>query len=211
MYGGPKKRPELKPLRLSCDQTDCEHGLHCFHESKKLAKQHGKHECGSCQACGAKLVDWARVQRRDATDNTHTIAALKHEWIRHHYWHTEIDQRAKNYAVRKGRDGLPLAVERRLRSAVGTKHSRDGRQTPWTGNILYYAQHATACCCRKCIEYWHGIPQDQTLTDEQIDYFTDLCLRYIDERLPALEPKGRHVPGIPRADGEKRRGSESDE
>jgi hypothetical protein len=199
MAKGPMKRPELKPLKLSCDQSNCEQGLHCFRESKKLAKQYGKKERGSCQACGVTLVDWERVKKRDSKDLAHTVDALKHESIRHHYWHTEIDQRAKNYAVRKGRDGLPHAVEKRLRSAVGTKHSRDGRQTPWTGSILYYAQHATACCCRKCIEYWHGIPQDQTLTDEQIGYFRDLCLHYIDERMPDLERAGRHVPGIPRA------------
>ncbi len=36
----------------------------------------------------------------------------------------------------------------------------DGRQTPREGNTIFYAQHATASCCRTCIEYWHGIPKN---------------------------------------------------
>lgn len=205
-----RTRPELKPLKLSCDHSDCEQGLHCFRESKKRATQ-GKQESGSCQQCGATLVDWERVKKRDGADTAHTFAALKNEWIRHRYWHTEIDQRAKNYAIRKGRSGLRTAVEKRVRSAVGTKHSRDGRQTPWEGNILYYAQHATACCCRRCIQYWHGIPEGDALTEEQIAYFKDLCLRYIFERMPELEEQGKHVPPIRKADEENEPADEEGE
>lgn len=198
----PKIRPPLAPLKLSCDIADCNQGLHCFSESKKKAAQ-AKHESGSCQQCGAKLVDWERVKKRDGADTAHTFSALKNEGIRHLYWHTDIDQYAKNYALRKGQSGLRTAVAKRIRSAVGKKHSRDGIQTPWGGNILYYAQHATACCCRQCIEYWHGIPEDQVLSEEQVAYFSDLCLRYIFERMPELPEKGQHVPPIRRAEAEE--------
>jgi hypothetical protein len=192
----PRTRPVHKPLKISCDQANCEQGQHCFRESKKLAKAYGKHETGSCQHCGEKFDHWERVQQRDGADATHTFEVLKKEFIRHHYWHKEIDQHAKNHAVRKGRAGLRDAVETRLRSSVGTKHSRDGRQTPWEGNVIYYAQHATACCCRHCIQYWHGIPESEVLSDEQVEYFKDLCLRFIFERMPGLEEQGRHVPPI---------------
>lgn len=200
MPASPRTRPELKPLKVSCDGADCEQGLHCFRESKKLAKQYGPHDSGSCQHCGAKLIDWERVKKRDASDTSHTFSALKSEWIRHRYWHIDIDQRATNHAMRKGRAGIRTALDKRIRSAVGTKHSRDGRQTPWAGNILYYAQHATACCCRRCIEYWHGIPVEQALTEEQIEYFKDLCFRYISERMPDLKEAGQYVPPIRKRD-----------
>jgi len=35
---------------------------------------------------------------------------------------------------------------------MATKQQREG-----SAEIVHYAQHATAACCRKCIEYWHGI------------------------------------------------------
>lgn len=90
------------------------------------------------------------------------------------------------------------AAERRLRSAVGDANPyRDGYQTPKKGNVLFYAQHATATCCRKCMEDWHGVPMGQALTDKQISYFTDLLMRYIDERLQLTE-NGEYVPSIRR-------------
>ena len=192
MDGTPKTLPKLEPLKLSCTRTDCDQGLHCFRESRRRAR----HPKGSCRDCGATLVDWERVQKRDAADAAHTFRSLKNEWIRHHFWHTEINQRARNYALRKGRAGLRTAAEKRVRSAVGVRHARDGRQTPWEKDILCYAQHATACCCRRCLEYWHGVPPEDRLTDEQVRYFADLCLSYIFERMPDLPEQGQKVPSI---------------
>jgi hypothetical protein len=69
--------------------------------------------------------------------------------------------------------------------------SWDGRQTPWHGSAIYYAQHATAACCRTCIEYWHGIPRVGDLGAKELDYLTDLVVRYLDERLPDLPADGQ--------------------
>ncbi len=33
----------------------------------------------------------------------------------------------------------------------------DGKQTPMKGHPVFIAQHATATCCRNCIQKWHGI------------------------------------------------------
>ncbi len=73
---------------------------------------------------------------------------------------------------------------------------RDGRQTPWAGNALYYAQHATASCCRRCIEEWHGIPRGRALEDKEIQYLVDLVGFYIAERLPLLKEDGERIPPI---------------
>lgn len=43
----------------------------------------------------------------------------------------------------------------------------DGRQTPFTGHPVFVAQHATATCCRDCLEKWHQIPAGHELTAEQ--------------------------------------------
>jgi Domain of unknown function (DUF4186) len=39
----------------------------------------------------------------------------------------------------------------------------DGKQTPYRGHPVFVAQHATATCCRGCLEKWHGIPRGHAL------------------------------------------------
>jgi hypothetical protein len=46
----------------------------------------------------------------------------------------------------------------------------DGRQPPWHGHPVFIAQHATACCCRGCLEKWHHIPEGRSLTESELDY-----------------------------------------
>lgn len=36
---------------------------------------------------------------------------------------------------------------------------KDGRQTPYRGHPVFVAQHATATCCRTCLERWYQIPK----------------------------------------------------
>jgi hypothetical protein len=43
----------------------------------------------------------------------------------------------------------------------------DGRQTPMRGHPVFIAQHATATCCRSCLEKWHAIPAGRPLSDEE--------------------------------------------
>src|SRR6476620_10237069 len=45
---------------------------------------------------------------------------------------------------------------------------KDGKQTPYRGHPVFVAQHATATCCRTCLERWHRIPKGRELaTDGQ--------------------------------------------
>jgi len=152
---------------------------------------------GACRSCGATLVDWSRVYRRDLADATYTFTALKYELIRHHFWHVEIDLKALNHARRKGMVGMRAAAEKKIRGSVGQANPfHDGWQTPKSGNVVFYGQHATASCCRKCIEEWHGIPQGRALTDAEVTYLTDLVMLYIKDRLPSLSENGEKVPPL---------------
>lgn len=188
----PKKK--LEPLAITCATSDCGNNLHCFKATKKMKIAS---ESGKCRKCGAELINWDRVFRRDLTDVNYTFEALKYEFWRHYYWHVEIDQRAINHAKRKGKNGLKITVSQRIQNVLGDANPPfDGRQTPKVGNSIFYAQHATATCCRKCIEEWHGIPQGQELSQEHINYFTDLIMLYINERLPDLTDNGEKVPPI---------------
>lgn len=51
----------------------------------------------------------------------------------------------------------------------------DGRQTPWRNHPVFVAQHATATCCRGCLEKTHGIAKGHELTaDERAHVLTAL-------------------------------------
>jgi hypothetical protein len=56
---------------------------------------------------------------------------------------------------------------------------KDGRQTPMRGHPVFQAQHATACCCRSCLEKWHHIPSGKVLTEEEQDYIVDILMTWI--------------------------------
>ncbi len=182
----------LAPLKITCTSADCEADLHCFKATQQLAREH---KVGACRKCGAELIDWDRVHARQLDDVPFTFSQLRHELIRHHFWHLEFDVKAMNHAHRKGRAFLHAAARHRIdMSVVRAGMAFDGRQTPRSGNTIFYAQHATAACCRTCIEYWYGIPKDRDLTGEEADYLSNLVIAYLDERLPDLAEHPVQVP-----------------
>ena len=82
---------DLKPLKVTCTSSDCDNDLHCFKATRKL-RSAGK--VGACRSCGAELVNWDRVHQQNAQDADHTFAAMRSEFIRHHFWHLDIDEKA---------------------------------------------------------------------------------------------------------------------
>jgi hypothetical protein len=62
---------------------------------------------------------------------------------------------------------------------------KDGKQTPYRGHPVFVAQHATATCCRTCLERWHGLPKGRELTPEEQDYVVDVISRWIERELAA--------------------------
>jgi hypothetical protein len=177
----------LKPLKMTCTTADCVHGMHCFIPDKKLIKTG---QVGICRDCGSNPVDWKRVHQRNINDIEFTVTSLQLERVRNEFWHKRLDPAALAYAAKKGKTGLREVAEHRIRKYLPPVYPRtptfDGRQTRKSGNPVFYAQHATATCCRKCILEWHGIPKDTTLSDAQISYLTSLVIYYLDKRLPNL-------------------------
>ena len=178
---------EVKPLgKLTCSSHDCEHDLHCF-RAKRPAN--GSYRSDRCVACNADLIDWSRIDKKDLKDVKYTIQAIQYEMFRHAYWHKSIDERAMAHARKKGLQQLKEAAEKRIIKYVGAASNEnpwDGRQTPLHGNLIYYAQHATATCCRKCAEEWHGIDRNRPLTREEVKYMVDLIMLYIIKKVPDL-------------------------
>ncbi len=187
------KKKEKKSLkdRMSCDLHDCGQGLHCFILTKKMSREIEPKPKGMCQICGAENVeDWEFVRQRDPNRIEETIVALKNEGIRHEYWCViELSEKVIIHARKKGRIKMLEAIEKRIMQSVGkAKNWLEGYQTSWEGKTATeYAQHATATCCRPCIEHWHGIEQGRDLIKDEVEYLSSLVWRYIEEKITLTE------------------------
>ena len=62
---------------------------------------------------------------------------------------------------------------------------RDGKQTPYRGHPVFVAQHATATCCRTCLQRWHAIPTGPELTGPEREYVLDVIERWLARELRA--------------------------
>ena len=59
----------------------------------------------------------------------------------------------------------------------------DGKQTPMRGHPVFIAQHATATCCRGCIEKWHKFPQHRELTQTEQEYLVSVIMEWINRQI----------------------------
>jgi len=83
-------------------------------------------------------------------------------------------------------------IEKRLKAPWLTGF-KDGKQTPYKGHPVFIAQHATATCCRKCMEKWHKIPQNKILNYNDISFVKKLIMKWIKKELSNYEKKSsRH-------------------
>ena len=55
----------------------------------------------------------------------------------------------------------------------------DGRQTPMKGHPVFLAQHATATCCRGCLNRWWHVPLNVPLSALQQQKIVNLILAWI--------------------------------
>lgn len=87
--------------------------------------------------------------------------------------------------------GLPVVlehaadfIEKRLAPA---RPANDGRQTPMRHHPVFIAQHATATCCRGCLEKWHAIARGRALDASEQQYILEVIKVWLagEERLNA--------------------------
>src|SRR4051812_40666463 len=69
-------------------------------------------------------------------------------------------------------------IEKRLAPA---EPANDGKQTPWRNHPVFVAQHATATCCRGCLQKWHAIPKGRELADEEKRYVVEVIKQWLSQ------------------------------
>ena len=91
-----------------------------------------------------------------------------------------LKKQDKEYVRQKGLDKIQEHaqdfIEKRLAPAV---IPNDGKQTPMGGHPVFIAQHATATCCRGCLEKWHKIRAGKELTPRQKEYIVHVIMLWI--------------------------------
>lgn len=96
----------------------------------------------------------------------------------------KLKQKDKLYIEQKGLDIIKNHakdfISKRLAPA---QIPNDGKQTPMKGHPVFIAQHATATCCRGCLNKWHKIPKDKQLTQEEQNYIVDIIMEWITRQL----------------------------
>lgn len=59
----------------------------------------------------------------------------------------------------------------------------DGKQTAMSGHPVFKAMHATACCCRGCLNKWYSVPLGIELTEDQQERIVNLIVAWIERQI----------------------------
>ncbi len=95
----------------------------------------------------------------------------------------KIKEKEKQYIKDKGIDKIRSHAEDFISKRLAPADiPNDGKQTPMRGHPVFIAQHATATCCRGCLEKWHKIPKGRELTQAEQKYVVDIIMEWINRQ-----------------------------
>lgn len=96
----------------------------------------------------------------------------------------KLRKKELDYINEKGLDTIHSHAFDFIRNRVAPSIiPNDGKQTPMRGHPVFIAQHATATCCRGCIEKWHKIPKGKELTKSQQEYLVSVIMKWIKRQM----------------------------
>jgi len=86
----------------------------------------------------------------------------------------------REYLERKGLETVMSHGEKFITERLATANpANDGKQTPMRNHPIFVAQHATATCCRGCLEKWYGIPKGHELTAAEKTHILSVLRRWL--------------------------------
>jgi len=95
----------------------------------------------------------------------------------------KLDEKDKQYIQNKGIDTVRRHAVDFIKTKIAPRYPKnDGKQTPMKNHPVFIAQHATATCCRGCIQKWHRIDNGIALTNQEIRFFVELIIGWIEEQ-----------------------------
>ncbi len=98
----------------------------------------------------------------------------------------KLKQTDIEYIREKGLDKIKSHASDFIKNRIAPAEIiNDGKQTPMKGHPVFIAQHATACCCRGCIEKWHHFPKGRELTIAEQEYLVNIIMSWIKRQYEA--------------------------
>ena len=92
-----------------------------------------------------------------------------------------LTQKEQLYLEEKGMDVMRKHAEDFVRQKLAPADPvNDGKQTPMHGHPVFKAMHATACCCRGCLNKWYRVPLHLELTESGQQRIVNLLIAWID-------------------------------
>ena len=88
-----------------------------------------------------------------------------------------------DYINDKGMNTIESHTEDFIEKNLSKLLPNDGKQTPMRGHPTFIAQHATATCCRGCIEKWYKIPKNKELNIKEKRFLKALIIEWINKEL----------------------------
>jgi hypothetical protein len=111
------------------------------------------------------------------TDPDALFDRLQHSAFRRRY---RLRGPERDYLARKGLDVvMGHAADFIARRLAPAEPPNDGKQTPMRNHPVFVAQHATATCCRGCLEKWHDIPRGRELTGAEVGHVLAVLRRWL--------------------------------
>ncbi len=107
-----------------------------------------------------------------------TLEFLKKSTFRSKF---KLSSKDQQYILDKGFNTIRQHAIDFIKTRIALQYPKnDGKQTPMKGHPVFIAQHATATCCRGCIQKWHGIKKGKELSDQEIQFLVELIMRWIE-------------------------------
>lgn len=105
------------------------------------------------------------------------FAALARSGFRSRF---KLHARERAYLDTKGLPTILEHADRFIRERLAPSNpENDGKQTPMRNHPVFIAQHATATCCRGCLEKWHRISKGRELTASERAYVVGVIARWL--------------------------------
>ena len=95
----------------------------------------------------------------------------------------KLTHKDRDYIATKGLETIKEHAYQFINSRVApTFPKNDGKQTPMRGHPVFIAQHATATCCRGCLQKWYRIGKGRALSDDEIGFIVELLMGWIKDQ-----------------------------
>ena len=93
-----------------------------------------------------------------------------------------LTKKEKEYLSEKGMDTIRRHAGDFVRQKLSPADPlNDGKQTPMHGHPVFKAMHATACCCRGCLNKWYKVPLHRELTESEQQRIVNLLMAWIEK------------------------------